>query len=178
MARKIGEIVAGVRARRYAGLCRRCKTAPRNELRSRGGTGSMCGACRREQQRANYAANPEPAKARSRAYHQANLDVNRVKARAHMMLRKYGITPDQYQDRLALQGGACAICGGREPGMAHMLVPLVVDHDHTTGAVRGLLCVQCNAGLGQFADDPARLIAAAAYLRSRAAALGTIEGGA
>lgn len=61
---------------------------------------------------------------------------------------------------LAAQGGKCAICGGTNPG-GHRLA---VDHDHTTGAVRGLLCHACNAGIGKLRDDPALLRVAADYL--------------
>ena len=54
------------------------------------------------------------------------------------------------------QGGLCAIC---------QTAPAVhVDHDHETGAVRALLCFNCNGGLGQFRDDPALLQAAADYV--------------
>jgi hypothetical protein len=58
------------------------------------------------------------------------------------------------------QGGLCAICEG----------PLErphVDHDHTTGKVRGILCFNCNAGLGKFQDNVAVMAAAVEYLRKR-----------
>jgi hypothetical protein len=74
----------------------------------------------------------------------------------------YGLTPDQFATMLADQGGRCAICRADTPGGKggwH------VDHNHDTNAVRGLLCHDCNLGVGQFGDDPDRLIAAAAYLR-------------
>lgn len=57
---------------------------------------------------------------------------------------------------LAEQGGLCAIC---------KTAPAAdVDHDHVTGAVRALLCFNCNGGLGQFKDNPAFLHAAAYYV--------------
>lgn len=50
----------------------------------------------------------------------------------------------------------CAICGSSEP--------LVVDHDHSTGKIRGMLCNHCNRGLGHFRDDPMLLEFARVYL--------------
>jgi len=54
--------------------------------------------------------------------------------------------------------GKCEICGA-EPERA-----LCLDHDHQTGMIRGLLCRDCNIGIGMFSDDPKRLKAAARYL--------------
>lgn len=72
------------------------------------------------------------------------------------------MTPEQYDEMLAAQGGGCAICG-RPPRPD---IALHVDHDHTTGAVRGLTCFRHNNALGDFDDDPTLLEKAAAYLRS------------
>lgn len=64
------------------------------------------------------------------------------------------------------QAGCCAICG--QPSK------LVVDHCHASGEVRGLLCDDCNVGLGRYDDDPERLLAAAAYLLKQANVLGEV----
>lgn len=71
---------------------------------------------------------------------------------------KYNITGAEYDAMLARQGGACAICGDEKAAS------LAVDHCHQTGKVRGLLCVNCNRGIGYFLDQPERLTKAAQYL--------------
>lgn len=80
--------------------------------------------------------------------------------RERHLIRKYGVTFDAYRQMLTQQGGCCAICKRPEPADRM----LDVDHDHATGAVRGLLCTSCNRVLGHAKDSPDRLRAAAAYL--------------
>lgn len=98
--------------------------------------------------------------------------------RAWNLDRKYGMTIGQYQTMLAEQGGVCACCKKAETHMhkkSGKLKDLAVDHDHASGRVRGLLCFNCNQGIGRLQDDPALLRAAAAYLeRHQAPATGSV----
>jgi len=68
--------------------------------------------------------------------------------------------PDEALAELKSTTTECVICGEK--------APLVVDHDHTTGQVRGLLCSRCNLGLGHFRDSPLLLEFAAQYLYASA----------
>lgn len=79
-------------------------------------------------------------------------------------LRKHGVTLMQYQAMLTAQNGKCAICGYADQSAPNFFP--VVDHCHESKKVRGLLCMNCNQGLGKFKDDPERLRAAIAYLAS------------
>ena len=79
--------------------------------------------------------------------------------------KKYGISKKQYKDMEEKQKGLCASCG-QKPKNRGKNGSFVVDHCHATGAVRGLLCAKCNAGIGFFDDDPALLLLASAYLKS------------
>lgn len=83
----------------------------------------------------------------------------------------YGITPDQFDERLNRQGGGCAICGGPSSSVGKSLS---VDHDHGDGSIRGILCNGCNLGLGHFDDSPDKLMSAAAYLLARVDILGKV----
>lgn len=67
-----------------------------------------------------------------------------VEAQRKRTLSAYGLTPEDYDKMLLSQNGVCAICGS-EPGGRWKR--LFVDHDHVTGAVRGLLCHLCNTAL-------------------------------
>jgi hypothetical protein len=79
-------------------------------------------------------------------------------SRTYHLKRRYGLTVEEADALLAAQGGVCAIC---------KTAPAVhVDHDHATGAVRALLCFNCNGGLGQFKDNPLALHAAAYYVQA------------
>lgn len=80
------------------------------------------------------------------------------RARSAQLMYRYGITIEQFEELLDAQGGRCAICGdGNER--------LHVDHCHTTGRIRGLLCGKCNRGLGLLRDNPDILERGAEYLR-------------
>src|SRR5580700_4568805 len=78
------------------------------------------------------------------------------------MRHKFGLSKESYEAMLARQSGGCAICGSSMPGTRNgkPLVRFSVDHDHETDQIRGLLCLNCNAGLGQFKDKPERIYAA------------------
>jgi hypothetical protein len=77
--------------------------------------------------------------------------------REYHLRRRYGIGQAEFAELLAEQGGVCAIC--------RALDPQHVDHDHRTGWVRGILCFNCNGGLGQFRDNPEYLASAITYLK-------------
>ena len=76
--------------------------------------------------------------------------------RRRQLAIRYGPTPEQYDEMFAAQNGQCLLCGKK--------AKLIVDHDHETGRVRGLLCHPCNTELGAFGDDAEVLRRAADYL--------------
>ena len=79
--------------------------------------------------------------------------------REYCVTHSYGISTSQYESMLSAQGGVCAICGSPPQKKR-----LAVDHCHTSGKVRGLLCDKCNRGIGMFMDRPELLDKAAVYL--------------
>ena len=83
------------------------------------------------------------------------------KRRNSTLKRKYGINLFTYNQMHDDQNGKCAICGSHDIELGKRLV---VDHDHDTGKVRGLLCAACNSGIGFFKDKTAILRKAIEYL--------------
>lgn len=108
---------------------------------------------------------------RSRTYHHANREARVQKIRDYGLISRSGITREQYDKLLRKQRGKCAICREAET----MERRLAVDHDHKCcpgkkscgKCVRGLLCGNCNNGLGRFKDDVRLLARAIHYLESQ-----------
>lgn len=93
-------------------------------------------------------------------YRQENAEAARKVAR-RAKLRKYGLTTTKFEAMLARQRNACAICRKiLKPGQHH------IDHDHDSQLVRGILCFNCNAGLGHFRDNQQLLKKAVRYLEA------------
>lgn len=139
------------------------------------GRAYQCRACfRAARVRERYANDPNFREKR-RHYWQRHKDLKgpewaRERNRRYKLEANYGLSIEDYDALSVAQGGVCAICGGLPYGgrVDARKQFLSVDHDHVTGAVRGLLCDGCNTGLGQFKDDPDRLIAAIEYLKRAA----------
>lgn len=86
--------------------------------------------------------------------------------KGHALRSKFGIDMDRYREMHADQGACCAICRKPETGTRNgKTITLAVDHNHTTGAVRDLLCRGCNQLIGNAKEDVGVLEAAIAYLR-------------
>jgi hypothetical protein len=81
------------------------------------------------------------------------------------MLKEYKLSETDYEVLKKVQNNSCAICGTHQK---HLLTKLAVDHNHSTGTYRGLLCGACNRALGLLKDDISMLEKSIMYLRSHA----------
>ncbi len=137
-------------------VCRVCNKSKPLETFAKDRTGSLgykliCLACTRVEANARY----------QRERHTPEFKARRSKTmRRHDLKRKYGITPERYDEMLAAQGGACAICRTPKKTRPH------IDHCHKTGKVGMLLCHKCNQGLGYFDDSAERLKVASWYIEN------------
>lgn len=122
--------------------------------RDGGQTKPHCKTCSRAVAKEFRAANPEYVTTWNAA--------NTIKKSDWHRFRQYGMTPDAYQVMFDQQGGLCAICAG-DMGVGN------VDHDHSTGVVRELLCHPCNIALGMFRDNRSVVASALEYLKRHSA---------
>jgi hypothetical protein len=180
----------GIPRRRIVGTCADCG----NEYArpTSGNVSPVCVSCRRERKRIYMAAhgrkwraaNPQRNAASSRAGYLRRkasglcqncgkivVEQGRAtcapcrnkrkqyypKAQETRFMNKYGLTPEQVRAQTERQDSLCGICRGAMP-IPH------IDHDHETGAFRGMLCGPCNQTLGLMKDDPQRFLNAARYL--------------
>lgn len=133
-------------------VCPCCDTEkPRDEFYARSGLFTKAG------RPVLMAHCKECHKAGMRAYASDHADERRAKN----LMANYGITPQQYGEMLARQDGGCGICGVKTDSQNRRLH---VDHNHETGAVRGLLCDSCNRAIGLLGDSADRLRMAVKYL--------------
>ena len=107
-------------------------------------------AARREYYRKNKA---QLSRAQRLAYRK-----NPKRFRGYRLKTKYGMSLAEFERRVASQDGKCLICGLAE-------LKMVVDHDHETKAVRGVLCGNCNSGIGLLKDSIEVLTSAIRYLK-------------
>ena len=87
---------------------------------------------------------------------------NPDKAKDYALKKDFGITLQDFNKMFEEQAGCCAICSIHQSGLKQSLC---VDHCHTTGRVRGLLCKECNLGIGKLKDDVELLVNAINYLK-------------
>lgn len=90
--------------------------------------------------------------------------------RHYRVIARYRIGEDDIERLVERQGGVCPVC--------RVAAPVAVDHDHVTGAVRGVLCGDCNTGMGQLRDDPWVLRRAIEYLTGGLLGLSRTDDGA
>ena len=115
----------------------------------------------RRRDKIGTAAAAAAAYAAKMKWQKANPEKHRASNRRRM-LKKYGLTPESYDQIWISQGYACAVCRSTAPNSSK---GWQVDHCHATGKVRGILCSHCNRMLAGAVDNPEHLIRGLEYLK-------------
>lgn len=134
--------------------CRRCQSEKKKKQREES---SELVEKHRENGREWYVINKEYKKAQNKEWRENNIS----KFRNINLKRRFGITLEEYDSILNKQKDCCAICGIHKDEFSYQMV---VDHSHTTGKVRGVLCRKCNLGIGHLNDDISLLEKSIEYL--------------
>ena len=114
---------------------------------------------RRERNKKWDLNNPEKRKKASKEWNLRNPEKYKETKKRCAIKRKYNLTLEQYEELKTKQNNVCVICNKSFQGITPH-----VDHCHTTNKIRGLLCTQCNVGLGSFKDNIESLQNAIKYL--------------
>jgi len=133
------------------------------DKKGKGGLSSKCKECAKEATRLWKLANPEQARLAVKNCFNRNRQQYYSSHNERQLLVKYGLTKEAYVTLVQNCGDICPICG-REFGVTAYTKP-VIDHCHTSGKVRGLICRQCNIGLGAFKDNIKSMKNAIEYLK-------------
>lgn len=149
-------------------LCTKCQNEKTLDEMSkdkgrRGGISSWCKECRKDNARnwsSKYPEKAEKGRLLKLAQYQAS-PTSYDKSRSQVLKTRYGIDQSGYMQLLESQEYKCAICGRDSREMTYLLH---VDHCHTTGVIRGLLCSPCNVYLGYSKDTPEVYLAAIKYI--------------
>ena len=109
-------------------------------------------------------ANPDKIKEYSKKHYLLNKSIVKVRSRSNRLYRNHSIRLDDYTSMLSTHNGKCDVCGTERAGGPHNKFNL--DHCHTTGDLRGILCFRCNVTLGQAEDRIELLEKLIKYLRN------------
>jgi uncharacterized CHY-type Zn-finger protein len=120
---------------------------------------SECKACAKIRAAEYYSKNAQEIIKKTRGWAIDNPERRKEIARNSHTKRKYGITLEQEIAIKMSQNNKCAICNDELKKHAH------IDHDHKTGKVRAILCLECNTGLGKFKENPKIFKSALKYLQ-------------
>jgi hypothetical protein len=125
--------------------CNKCGEEKEDEKfspnpRMKDGRNNTCSRCRGQKQMERYREDPEFRRR-----------ISEYKSKCWLK-KKYGMTPEQFNEMFEKQGRVCALCRTDEHGRGgvHKESRWNVDHDHETGKIRGILCHHCNVSLGHF----------------------------
>jgi len=155
--------------------CPRCKYNKQESefhksRKRKGGLAWCCKVCVKAFAASWYLRNKEYSNARNKAWYEKNFEKISQRARIELtyeqrrnarLKNKFGITASEYDRILGQQNFLCAVCSQHRDEFSKAFA---VDHCHTTGRIRGLLCEKCNQGIGCFNDSPERIRLAVQYL--------------
>lgn len=145
-------------------------------VRYKNGIDPKCKSCKADASRAYYhryyEINKQKVKERARVLAASRTPEERAAKHRRSRLSSHGVTVEWYAAALQAQDGCCAICKTTSPHSKHK--NFYIDHDHNCCpgpagcaiCVRGLLCDNCNVGIGRFNDDPNLMKAAIDYLET------------